>query len=147
MKFDVTLIIDKPGIALNLGGGDLMVRTSTSLHGYWVEAQDHDDAYRVAKEQHAAKYPDERVLGTKRNERHVYYEATFRSKADGRKRHVVSVLVPEETLRDYTTSRRKRERLTVEEYVARRVRSYSSIDWETKRDLGEILKAEISSVQ
>jgi hypothetical protein len=147
MKFDVTLIIDKPGIALNLGGGDLMVRTSTSLHGYFVEAQDHDDAYRVAKEQHQAKYPDERVLGTKRNERHVYYEATFRSKADGRKRHVVSVLVPEEELRHYTTSRRKRERMTAEEYVARRVRTYSSIDWETKRDLGEILKAEISSVQ
>ena len=147
MKFDVTLIIDKPGIALNLGGGNPMVRTSTSLHGYWVEAKDHDDAYRVAKEKHAEKYPDEKVLDAKRVERHVYYEATFRSKADGRKRHVVSVLVPEDQLRHYMNARRKRERMTAEEYVARRVMSYSKIDWDVKRDLGEIIKVEVSSVQ
>lgn len=147
MKFDVTLVIDKPGIALNLGGGDPMVRTSTSLHGYFVDAEDHADAYRVAKERHAAKYPDEVVLEARSVERHVYYEATFRSKADGRKRHVVSVLVPEDQMRRATTSTRKRERMFVEEFVSRRVISYSKIDWEIKRDLGDVLKVEVSSVQ
>lgn len=147
MKFDVTLVIDKPGIALNLGGRNPMVRTSTSLHGYFVEAEDHAEAYRVAKEKHAAKYPDEVVLESRKVERYVYHEVTFRSKADGRKRHVVSVLLPEDQMRHATTPTKKRKGVTVEDYVSRRVISYSKIDWSVKRDLGDVLKIEVSSVQ
>jgi len=138
MKYDVTLVIDKPGIALNLGGGDPMVRTSTSLHGYFVDADDRLDAYRVAKAKHAEKYPDEVVVEGKM-EAHVAYEVVFRSKADGRKRHTVTVLVPEDQFR--------RSKISPEEYLARRVNSYSRIDWETKRDLSDVLRYEVSSVQ
>ena len=146
MKYDVTLSIDKPGIALNLGSGNPMLRTSTSLHGYFVDADDRSDAYRVAKAKHAEKYPDEVVLEGK-VEAHVAYEVVFRSKADGRKRHTVTILVPEDQMRRVTTSTRKRERISVEEYLSRRVISYSRIDWETKRDLGDVLRYEVSSVQ
>ena len=138
MKYDVTLVIDKPGIALNLGGGNPMVRTSTSLHGYFVDADDRLDAYRVAKAKHAEKYPDEVVVEGKM-EAHVAYEVVFRSKADGRKRHTVTVLVPEDQFR--------RTKISSEEYLDRRVHSYSRIDWETKRDLGDVLRYEVSSVQ
>lgn len=147
MKYDVTLVIDKPGISLDIGARNLMVRTSTSLHGYFVDAQDHADAYRVAKEKHAAKYPDEAVIEARRVERYVYHEVTFRSKADGRKRHVVSVLIPEDQMRHATTPTTKRKGISVEEYLSRRVISYSRIDWETKRDFGDVLRYEVSSVQ
>ena len=146
MRYWVTLRTDAPGLAIMLGGsGPLSRRTSSSLHSYFLDAADEDAAVAESKRRHSQWYPEEKILGVADIEQHVWYDVVFRSRADGRKRHEVSILVRPRALAEATGRKRRAE--TIEEFLGRKVRSNSRIEWETKRDFGEVVRWEVSKKQ
>lgn len=150
--YTVTLITNRPGMALSIGSTIGMVKTSTSRSVVVVTAENAEEAVRLATEKETERLVREFGEDTRKGcprewkvlkadaSRSLYVEVTCRTAKDKRKRDTVTVLVSERDLDKWESRGR------VARELAKKARAQS---FRTGRMLSAegYIKHEVSSVQ